>query len=331
MYIGPPPALPNSSSKELFILQNQELCNITQTLYSQLDGSGAQHMTSKQALQALQDTEEQVKAKEQGKVQRAEDHKKKKQAKQVQDEEKAAQKRATVEKRQQTAEQRKEEAQQKALDSTIEKAFCGLVAVEKALIKASRPVWHCWRLAEGDDEDYEAIVLPASGSNDDSSPDAPVRPPPTLAPPSTHPCPLPHRLQCPAAALASAPVTSAHIELPAPSSPTPPPRGVTPSPAQPRPHACHFHEPSVTTSLNEAETEDSAAAFNSRMAGGSGDGLGGSNSGPHALNNSSGASGPSSSSSDPPLLFPAPLVVSPAHTLLNLVDGPFFATLFHLL
>ncbi|KAG5223238.1 hypothetical protein IMY05_C1151000700 [Salix suchowensis] len=171
MYIGLPPALPNSSSKELFILQNQELRNITQTLYSQvqtdrmqlhictieidrlwrlaygnndrktmkakLDGSGARHMTSEQALQALQDTEEQAKDKEQGKVQRAEDREKKKQAKQVQDEEKAAQKRATAEKRQQTAERRKEEAQRKALDSTIEKAFRGLVAAEKALIKAS--------------------------------------------------------------------------------------------------------------------------------------------------------------------------------------------------
>ncbi|KAF9490218.1 hypothetical protein BDN71DRAFT_1454747, partial [Pleurotus eryngii] len=329
MYIGPPPALPNSSSKELFILQNQELRNITQTLYSQvqtdrmqlhictieidrlrrlaygnndrktmkakLDGSGARHMTSEQALQALQDTEEQAKDKEQGKVQRAEDREKKKQAKQVQDEEKAAQKRATAEKRQQTAERRKEEAQRKALDSTIEKAFRGLVAAEKALIKASRPVRRRRRLAEGDDKDYEAIVLPASGSDDDSGPDAPLRPPPTPAPPPTHPRPLPRRLQRPAAALASAPATSAHIELPAPSSPTPPPRGVTPSPARPRPRARRFREPGVTTPSNEAETEDSAAAFNSGMAGGSGDGPGGSNSGPRALNNSSGPSGPSSS------------------------------------
>ncbi|KAF9493176.1 hypothetical protein BDN71DRAFT_1432644 [Pleurotus eryngii] len=147
-----PPAvtLPNSSLKELFILQNQELRNITQTLYSQvqtnskLDGLGARHMTSEQALQALQDTEEQAMAKEQGKVQCAEDREKKKQAKQVQDEEKVAQKRATVEKHQQTAEWRKEEAQRKVLDSTIEKAFCGLVAMEKALIKASRPVRRHW-------------------------------------------------------------------------------------------------------------------------------------------------------------------------------------------
>ncbi|KAF9496911.1 hypothetical protein BDN71DRAFT_1445593 [Pleurotus eryngii] len=312
MYIGPPPAFPNSSSKELFILQNQELCNITQTLYSQvqtdlkLNGLGAQHMTSEQALQALQDTEEQVKAKEQGKVQCAEDCEKKKQAKQVQDEEKAAQKRATAEKCQQTAKRRKEEAQQKALDSTIEKAFCGLVAVEKALIKASRPV----------------IVLSASGSNDDSSPNAPVRPPPTPAPPPTHLHPLPRHLQHPTAALASAPATSTHIELLAPSLPTPPLWGVTPSPARPRPRARCFHKPSVTTLSNKAETEDSTAAFNSRMAGGSGDGLGGSNSGPHALSNSSGASGPSLST---------PLIMSPACALLNLVDGPFFATLFHLL
>ncbi|KAF9487313.1 hypothetical protein BDN71DRAFT_1458649, partial [Pleurotus eryngii] len=297
MYIGPPPALPNSSSKELFILQNQELRNITQTLYSQVQtdcmqlhictieidrlqqlayGNNDQNtMKAKldgSALQALQDTEEQAKAKEQGKMQRAEDHEKKKQAKQVQDEEKAAQKRATAEKHQQTAEQRKEEAQRKVLDSTIEKAFHGLVAAEKALIKASRPVRCCWQLAEGDNEDYEAIVLPASSSDDDSGPDAPVQPPPTLAPPPTRLCPLPRRLQCSAAALASTPATSAHIELLAPSSPTPPPQGVTPSPARPRPRAHHFCEPGVTTPLNEAKTEDSAAAFNSGMAGGSGDG-----------------------------------------------------------
>lgn len=183
MYIGPPPALPTSSSKELFILQNQELRNVTQTLYSQvqtdrmqlhictieidrlrrlaygnndrntvkakLDGSGARHMTSEQALQALQDTEEQAKAKVQDKVQRAEDREKKKQAKQVQDEEKAAQKRATAEKRQQTAERRKEEAERKALDSAIEKALRGLLAAEKAVIKASRPARRRRRLAEG--------------------------------------------------------------------------------------------------------------------------------------------------------------------------------------
>ncbi|KAF9498585.1 hypothetical protein BDN71DRAFT_1443500, partial [Pleurotus eryngii] len=36
MYIGPPPALPTTSSKELFVLQNRELRNIVQTLYTQV-------------------------------------------------------------------------------------------------------------------------------------------------------------------------------------------------------------------------------------------------------------------------------------------------------
>lgn len=102
MYIGPPPSLPRSSSKELFVSQNQELRNIVQTLYAQVqtdrmqlhictieidrlrqlahsnrertaakakaDGSGARHMTSVQALRALQDNEEQAEAKEADKV-----------------------------------------------------------------------------------------------------------------------------------------------------------------------------------------------------------------------------------------------------------------------
>ncbi|KAF9488763.1 hypothetical protein BDN71DRAFT_1435896 [Pleurotus eryngii] len=160
MYIGLPPALPNSSSKELFILQNQKLHNITQTLNSQVQTDHMQlHICTieidqlwwltygnndRNTVKAKLDGSGEVKAKEQGKVQHTEDRKKKKQAKQVQDEEKAAQKRATVEKCQQTAEWQKEEAQWKALDSTIEKAFCGLIAAEKALIKASRPVWHRW-------------------------------------------------------------------------------------------------------------------------------------------------------------------------------------------
>lgn len=188
MYIGPPPALPTSSSKELFITQNRELRNITETLYSQVqtdrmqlhictleidrlrrlayttghtaakakaDGSGARHMTSEQALKALEENEAQAEAKEAEKVQRLEDREKKKLEKQARDDAKAAAKEAAVQKRQEAAILRRDEAARKAADRELERAMRGLVAAEKA----NRPARRQRRVAAIDGKYSQVLVL----------------------------------------------------------------------------------------------------------------------------------------------------------------------------
>ncbi|KAF9487234.1 hypothetical protein BDN71DRAFT_1458729 [Pleurotus eryngii] len=223
MFLGTPPLIPHSASKDMFISQNLELRSITETLINEiqtqrlrlhfaklendklrqaafgqaaklkqtLDTSGARELTAEEHLNALQQHEQQPMLWEQEKVDQQQERERQ---------------------RDEQAAKKEQERSQKAMDKVLGLAMTGFRAAENRL--GPKQPRHCRcqvANAESVGEDFRDISSSDEGSAQETGPvPAPIMPS-THAEAELQPCPRPRPCH-----LAWPPEPSLHLAPPPP-------------------------------------------------------------------------------------------------------------------